>query len=71
MLRNPDCDYLKSPVLRLGYIVGNSIDIIAIVTIALLAALFLLWKVSSFFIRIALRICSILTSDKKNMKKTN
>lgn len=29
LIRNPDCDYLKSPVLRLGFIVGNSYDIIA------------------------------------------
>lgn len=33
VLRNPDCDYLKSPVLRLGFIVGNSFDIIAIISI--------------------------------------
>lgn len=33
LLRNPDCEYLKSPTHRLGFIIGNSYDIIAIVTI--------------------------------------
>lgn len=36
VLRNPNnCNYMKSPVPRIGYIVGNSIDIIAFITLAL------------------------------------
>lgn len=44
VLRNPDRDYLKSPVLRLGYIIGNSYDIIAIVTILITVSLLILIK---------------------------
>lgn len=37
LLRNPNAnEFLRSPVLRLGYIVGNSYDVIAIITLALL-----------------------------------
>lgn len=51
VLRNPNADYVKSPVLRLGYIVGNSIDVIAIVTTAILVFVVLLWKIVSFIVR--------------------
>lgn len=33
LLRNPNCEYLKSPVLRLGFIAGNSYDIIVVLTL--------------------------------------
>lgn len=34
LLRNPNADeFLKSPVLRLGFVVGNSYDIIAVISI--------------------------------------
>lgn len=33
LIRNPDADYLKSPVLELGYIAGNAYDVIAFITI--------------------------------------
>lgn len=33
LLRNPDCDYLISPVQRLGFFVGNAYDIIVFVTL--------------------------------------
>ena len=36
LLRNPNAEFLKSPVLQLGFIKGNSFDVIAIVTIILL-----------------------------------
>lgn len=36
LLRHPDVDYLESPVQTLGYIAGNSIDIIAFATIIFL-----------------------------------
>lgn len=39
LLRNPNADFLKSPVLRLGFIRGNSFDMIAIVTIILVVIL--------------------------------
>lgn len=56
LLRNPDCDYLKSPVLRLGFIVGNSYDIIAIISIALFAIVVGFFKI--------IKIC-LLKSHKK------
>lgn len=33
LLRNPNCEYLKSPVHQLGFIAGNAYDIIACVTL--------------------------------------
>lgn len=45
LLRNPDSDYLKSPVLRLGFIVGSSFDVIAIISIFLFIALIAFVKV--------------------------
>lgn len=43
LLRNPNCDYLKSPTFRLGFIQANSYDaitfVIFVITLALLAAL--------------------------------
>lgn len=33
VLRNPNADYLRSPVLRLGFIVGNAYDIVAFITL--------------------------------------
>lgn len=45
VLRNPNADYMKSPVLRIGYIVGNSLDLIAFITLALVAILIIGYKV--------------------------
>lgn len=40
LLRNPNAEeFLKSPVLRLGFIVGNSYDIIAVISIISLVVL--------------------------------
>lgn len=44
LLRNPNSDFLKSPVLRLGFIIGNSYDIIAIITIFITILLAILIK---------------------------
>lgn len=44
LLRNPNADFLKSPVLRLGFIRGNSFDVIAVVTIILLVIILLVTK---------------------------
>lgn len=48
LMRNPDCDYLKSPVLRLGFIIGNSYDIIATISVVSFLTLIALIKMSSF-----------------------
>lgn len=45
LIRNPNCEYLKSPVLRLGFIAGNSYDIIAGISIALFI---IVWNISKF-----------------------
>lgn len=42
LLRNPDCDYLKSPVIRLGYVAGNSYDVIAFI-VMIFVAIFILF----------------------------
>lgn len=39
-IRNPDGEHMKSPVLKLGYIVGNSFDVIACVTLLLFAIVY-------------------------------
>lgn len=44
LLRNPHCDYLKSPVLRLGFIAGNAYDIIACKTIITVVLVVILIK---------------------------
>lgn len=48
LIRNPDADYLKSPVLRLGFIVGNAYDVIAIISILLFIALIAFVKIFVF-----------------------
>lgn len=44
LLRNPDCEYMKSPVLRLGFIVGNSYDFIAIISITFFIMFLFIFK---------------------------
>lgn len=46
LLRNPDSDYLKSPVMRIGYIVGNSHDLIAFITLVVIVISFVTIKLS-------------------------
>lgn len=46
ILRNPHLDSLKSPVNSLGYIVGNSLDIISFATIFFILQMFLLYKLA-------------------------
>ncbi|XP_031638675.1 UDP-glucuronosyltransferase 2B7-like [Contarinia nasturtii] len=51
LLRNPDCDHLKSPVFRLGLIVGNSYDIIAFIILLVTVILIISLKLFSYCIR--------------------
>lgn len=67
LLRNPDNDYLKSPVLRLGFIVGNSYDIIAIVSIVLFVILVLIMKTSLFILR---ALTTVMQATKYKHKKS-
>lgn len=39
LLRNPNADHMKSPVLRLGFFSGNSFDIIVFITLGTLSFL--------------------------------
>lgn len=43
VLRNPDIENLRSPVLRLGYFVGNSFDIIAFIFCIVFLSLFVIF----------------------------
>lgn len=52
LIRNPNCEYLKSPMLRLGYIAGNSYDVIAIVSIALFIIAWNITKLSLYLLRV-------------------
>lgn len=45
VLRNPNADYLRSPVLRLGLIVGNAYDLIASVTLIFIIFFFIAMKI--------------------------
>lgn len=69
VLRNPDCVYLKSPVLRLGYIVGNNIDIIALISIVLLIAVILSIKLIFCIIHVIAGSSKKTTGESK--KKNN
>lgn len=51
LLRYPNADFLKSPVLRLGFISGNSFDVIAIITIILIIILSFLAKLLISYVR--------------------
>lgn len=44
LLRNPNAEHMKSPVLRLGYIVGNSYDLIAFITLMFVISAFVLFR---------------------------
>lgn len=50
-LRNPNADFLKSPVLRLGFITGNSFDVIATITIILIVILSFVTKWMISYVR--------------------
>lgn len=52
LIRNPHCGYLKSPVLRLGYIVGNSYDVIGAICFGLFLILFVVIKLCCFIVRL-------------------
>lgn len=45
VLRNPNADYLRSPVLRLGFIVGNAYDLVAFVTLMFIIIVFIAMKI--------------------------
>lgn len=44
LIRNPNCEHLKSPVIRIGFIAGNSYDVIAAISIATFIILWILFK---------------------------
>lgn len=50
-IRNPNSDYLKSPVFRLGFIAGNAYDIIASVTVFICLSLLILFKIFYYCIK--------------------
>lgn len=68
LIRNPDCDYLKSPVLQLGIVVGNSYDVIATICFGLFLILFLVMKL--FFVIIRAFIPNAAGKERK-MHKSN
>lgn len=45
VLRNPDANYLKSPMLQLGLFVGNAYDLIAFVAFVIMLILYFIVKV--------------------------
>lgn len=52
LIRNPNCDYLKSPVLRLGYFVGNSYDVIASISIVSFIVLISMIKLGLLILKV-------------------
>lgn len=67
LIRNPDCDYLKSPVLRLGFVVGNSYDVIAAVCVL---SFIILYAMTKLFVLI-FRAFTSRNGDKKQFVKKN
>lgn len=65
LIRNPDCEHLKSPVLRLGHIAGNSYDVIAAITIAIFISLWILFKAILCFFKL------FIGSSKSKPEKLN
>lgn len=51
LLRNPNADFLKSPVLRLGFFTANSFDLIVLITIISLTVFFILIKLFVLYTR--------------------
>lgn len=51
IMRNPNADHLRSPVLRLGFIRGNSLDLFGILMLAVIGVLFGVvcvgWKIAA------------------------
>lgn len=62
VLRNPNSDYLKSPVLQQGFIIGNAYDIIATITIIITVLLVVLFKL----LFICISKCTSSKNDRKN-----
>lgn len=53
LLRNPNAvEFLQSPVLRLGYIVGNFYDVVFIISIILLLLLYSIAKILLLYLRV-------------------
>lgn len=65
VLRNPNVEFLKSPVLRLGFIKGNSYDVIALITLISTAIILILAKVMFLCIRQVIRDCNQTTNRTK------
>lgn len=51
VLRNPNINTFKSPVNTLGYVVGNSLDVISFATILFLLHMFMLYKLLSLIFK--------------------
>lgn len=52
VLRNPDANYLKSPMLQLGLFVGNAYDLIAFVAFVIMLILY-------FIVKLLLTLCHL------------
>lgn len=68
-LRNPNANYMKSPVLELGYIVGNAYDVIIFLTVIVLLSSLLFYKLLKFSLRVITR--SSGRSSVSKVKKQN
>lgn len=55
VIRNPKAEFMKSPMLKQGHIVGNGYDIIAALTAVTLLILYILIKLISVSVRFVCR----------------
>lgn len=51
VMRNPDSEFLKSPVLRLGYFVGQSFDVVAFVILLLILIIIISYIIIYFTVQ--------------------
>lgn len=51
VIRNPNCDYLISPVHRLGFIASNAYDIIACITLILMILTVITIKIGCYLLK--------------------
>lgn len=65
ILRHPNVNSLQSPVIRMGYIIGNSLDVIGFSAMVLIVQIFILFKLFCFLFVERINIFKRFFSRKK------
>lgn len=65
-IRNPKAEFMKSPTVKQGHIVGNFYDIIAVLTTVVLFILYIVFKLAVLSLRL---VCGRKETEQKATKK--